>query len=284
MSECSHNCETCGENCSERQNPADFIEKPHELSSIKKVIGVVSGKGGVGKTTTCVNLAAALKYLGKRVLLCDFDPQANATSGMGVDKSTSNGVYDVLINGVDTAKAIVSTPYGDVLPSSKALAGGGVEMIELADRQFLLRNALNGVRENYDYIFIDCPPSLELLTLNALCAADSLLVPLQGEYYALEGLSDLMNTVRIVRRNMNPHLQIEGVLLTMFDGRTNLAIQVAQEVKRFFPGKVYATVIPRNIRLSEAPSHGKPITAYDRTCRGAEAYLSLANEFLKKNV
>ena len=185
---------------------------------------------------------------------------------------------------MDTAKAIVATPYGDVLPSSKALAGGGVEMIELADRQFLLRNALNGVRENYDYIFIDCPPSLELLTLNALCAADSLLVPLQGEYYALEGLSDLMNTVRIVRRNMNPRLQIEGVLLTMFDGRTNLAIQVAQEVKRFFPGKVYATVIPRNIRLSEAPSHGKPITAYDRTCRGAEAYLSLANEFLKKNV
>ena len=241
-----------------------------------KIVAIVNQKGGVGKTTTCVNLAAALKYLGKRVLLCDFDPQANATSGMGVDKSTSNGVYDVLINGVDTAKAIVS--------SSKALAGGGVEMIELADRQFLLRNALNGVRENYDYIFIDCPPSLELLTLNALCAADSLLVPLQGEYYALEGLSDLMNTVRIVRRNMNPRLQIEGVLLTMFDGRTNLAIQVAQEVKRFFPGKVYATVIPRNIRLSEAPSHGKPITAYDRTCRGAEAYLSLANEFLKKNV
>ena len=242
-----------------------------------KIVAIVNQKGGVGKTTTCVNLAAALKYLGKRVLLCDFDPQANATSGMGVDKSTSNGVYDVLINGVDTAKAIVATPYGDVLPSSKALAGGGVEMIELADRQFLLRNALNGVRENYDYIFIDCPPSLELLTLNALCAADSLLVPLQG-------LSDLMNTVRIVRRNMNPRLQIEGVLLTMFDGRTNLAIQVAQEVKRFFPGKVYATVIPRNIRLSEAPSHGKPITAYDRTCRGAEAYLSLANEFLKKNV
>ena len=243
----------------------------------------VAGKGGVGKTTTCVNLAAALKYLGKRVLLCDFDPQANATSGMGVDKSTSNGVYDVLINGVDTAKAIVATPYGDVLPSSKALAGGGVEMIELADRQFLLRNALNGVRENYDYIFIDCPPSLELLTLNALCAADSLLVPLQGEYYALEGLSDLMNTVRIVRRSMNPGLDIEGVLLTMFDGRTNLSIQVAQEVKRFFGVKVYSTVIPRNVRLSEAPSHGRPITAYDRNCRGADAYIALAEEFLKRN-
>ena len=156
-------------------------------------------------------------------------------------------------------------------------------MIEMADRQFLLRSALDAVQEDYDYIFVDCPPSLELLTLNALCAADSLLVPLQGEYYALEGLSDLMNTVRIVRRNMNPRLQIEGVLLTMFDGRTNLAIQVAQEVKRFFPGKVYATVIPRNIRLSEAPSHGKPINAYDRTCRGAEAYAALAAEFLKKN-
>lgn len=252
------------------------------MDKVAKIVAIVNQKGGVGKTTTCVNLAAALKYLGKRVLLCDFDPQANATSGMGVDKSVSNGVYDVLINGVETRKAIVTTPYGDVLPSSKALAGGGVEMIEMADRQFLLRSALDAVRDDYDYIFVDCPPSLELLTLNALCAADSLLVPLQGEYYALEGLSDLMNTVRIVRRNMNPRLQIEGVLLTMFDGRTNLAIQVAQEVKRFFPGKVYATVIPRNIRLSEAPSHGKPITAYDRTSRGAEAYQALAVEFLKK--
>lgn len=248
-----------------------------------KIVAIVNQKGGVGKTTSCVNLAAALKAAGQRILLCDFDPQANATSGMGVDKTVSNGIYDVLINSVETEKAIVRTSYGDVLPSSKALAGGGVEMIEMADRQFLLRSALDAVREDYDYIFVDCPPSLELLTLNALCAADSLLVPLQGEYYALEGLSDLMNTVRIVRRNMNPRLQIEGVLLTMFDGRTNLAIQVAQEVKRFFPGKVYATVIPRNIRLSEAPSHGKPITAYDRGCRGAEAYLALANEFLKKN-
>lgn len=248
-----------------------------------KIVAIVNQKGGVGKTTSCVNLVAALKQAGKRVLLCDFDPQANATSGMGVDKSVSNGVYDVLINGVDTAKAIVSTPYGDVLPSSKTLAGAGIEMIGMDNRQFLLKNALEAVSDNYDFIFIDCPPSLELLTLNALCAAHSLLVPLQGEYYALEGLSDLMNTVRIVRKNMNPRLEIEGVLLTMFDGRTNLAVQVAQEVKRFFPGKVYSTVIPRNVRLSEAPSHGKPITSYDRHCRGAEAYTALAAEFLKKN-
>ena len=248
-----------------------------------KVVAIVNQKGGVGKTTTCVNLAAALKAKGLRVLLCDFDPQANATSGMGVDKTRSNGVYDVLINGVETEKAIVTTPYGDVLPSSKALAGAGVEMIDMEERQFLLRKALEQVAERYDYIFIDCPPSLELLTLNALCAAHSLLVPVQGEYFALEGLSDLMNTVRLVRRGMNPELQIEGALLTMFDGRTNLSIQVAQEIKRFFPGKVYATVIPRNIRLSEAPSHGTPIFGYDRTCRGAEAYAALAAEFLKKN-
>ena len=184
-----------------------------------KIVAIVNQKGGVGKTTTCVNLAAAVKAAGKRVLLCDFDPQANATSGMGVDKSTSNGVYDVIMNGASTESVIVSTPYGDVLPSSKALAGAGVELISMDDRQFLLKAALRQVADKYDFIFIDCPPSLELLTLNALCAANSLLVPVQGEYYALEGLSDLMNTVRIVRRSMNPGLEIEGVLLTMYDGR-----------------------------------------------------------------
>ncbi len=248
-----------------------------------KIIAIVNQKGGVGKTTTCVNLAAAVKAAGKHVLLCDFDPQANATSGMGVDKTTGNGVYDAIINGAKTADVIVPTPYGDVLPSSKALAGAGVELINMQDRQFLLKAALRQVADDYDFIFIDCPPSLELLTLNALCAANSLLVPVQGEYYALEGISDLMGTVRIVRRSMNPSLDIEGVLLTMYDGRTNLSIQVAQELKRFFGGKVYSTVIPRNVRLSEAPSHGKPINAYDRTCRGAEAYLALAAEFLRKN-
>ena len=248
-----------------------------------KIIAIVNQKGGVGKTTTCVNLAAAVKAAGKRVLLCDFDPQANATSGMGVDKTTGNGVYDAIINGAKTADVIVPTPYGDVLPSSKALAGAGVELINMQDRQFLLKAALRQVADDYDFIFIDCPPSLELLTLNALCAANSLLVPVQGEYYALEGISDLMGTVRIVRRSMNPSLDIEGVLLTMYDGRTNLSIQVAQELKRFFGGKVYSTVIPRNVRLSEAPSHGKPNNAYDRTCRGAEAYLALAAEFLRKN-
>ena len=249
-----------------------------------RIIAIVNQKGGVGKTTTTVNLTAALHALGKRVLLCDFDPQANATSGMGVDKNAASpNVYDVLINGADVKSAVVATRYGDVLPSSKALAGAGIEMIDLPNRQFRLKQALDVLAPDYDYILIDCPPSLELLTLNALCAADSLLVPVQGEYYALEGLSDLMNTVRIVRRSMNPRLELEGVLLTMFDGRTNLAMQVAEEVKRYFPGKVYATVIPRNVRLSEAPSHGKPINAYDRTSRGAEAYGAFADEFLKKN-
>lgn len=248
-----------------------------------KIVTIVNQKGGVGKTTTCVSLTAALKEKGMRVLLCDFDPQANATSGMGVDKTLSLGVYDVLMNDVEPEKRVVVTRYGDVLPSSKGLAGAGVELVGVTDREHLLRRALEKVLPNYDYIFIDCPPSLELLTLNGLCAADSALVPVQSEYFALEGLSDLMYTIRAVRRGLNPHLELEGVLLTMFDSRTNLALQVAEEVKRYFPGKVYSTVIPRNVRLSEAPSHGKPITAYDRTSRGYEAYTALAEEFLRKN-
>ena len=248
-----------------------------------KIIAIVNQKGGVGKTTTCVNLTAALQERGRRVLLCDFDPQANATSGMGVDKTLSQGVYEALINDVPAENLVVSTKYGDVLPSSKALAGAGIEMIGLEHRESRLRDILAGLAGNYDYILIDCPPSLELLTLNGLCAADAILVPVQTEYYALEGLSDLMSTVRLVKRGLNRKLELEGVLLTMYDSRTNLAIQVAEEVKRYFPGKVYATVIPRNVRLSEAPSHGKPICAYDRSSRGAEAYSALAEEFLRKD-
>jgi len=250
---------------------------------LAKTVAIVNQKGGVGKTTTCVNLAAALHEAGRRVLLCDFDPQANATSGMGVDKNAVQGVYDVLINGADIRRAVAHTRWGDVLPSGKALAGAGIEMIGRERREFLLKNALAAVGDDYDFVLIDCPPSLELLTLNALCAADTILVPVQCEYFALEGLSDLLNTVRIVKRALNPGLELEGVLLTMYDARTNLAMQVAAEVKRYFPGRVYASVIPRNVRLSEAPSHGKPINIYDRTSRGAEAYAALAQEFLKKN-
>ena len=248
-----------------------------------RIIAVVNQKGGVGKTTTTVNLTAALAALGKKVLLCDFDPQANATSGMGVDKNTASpNVYDVLINGADPKKAVVSTRYGDVLPSNKALAGAGIEMIGIEGREKLLKTALDALSPGYDFILIDCPPSLELLTVNALCAAQTLLVPVQCEYYALEGLSDLLATVRIVKRGLNPKLGLEGVLLTMFDSRTNLSLQVAQEVKRHFPGQVFATVIPRNVRLSEAPSHGKPISAYDPYSRGAEAYAALAEEVAGK--
>lgn len=248
-----------------------------------KTIAIVNQKGGVGKTTTCVNLAAALTALGSRVLVCDFDPQGNATSGFGVDKTCSPNVYDVLLGEAEPQKAVVSTRWADVLPSNKSLSGATVELIGLDRREYRLRDALSVIKDAYDYIFIDCPPSLELLTLDALCAADTLLVPVQCEYYALEGLSDLLYTVRLAKRSLNPSLELEGVVLTMYDGRTNLSMQVAEEVKRHFPGKVYASVIPRNVRLSEAPSHGKPVTAYDKLSRGSEAYESLAKEFLNRN-
>ena len=251
---------------------------------MSKTIAIVNQKGGVGKTTTCVNLAAALKNLGARVLVCDFDPQANTTSGLGVDKlAASPNIYDVLISGASPAKAVVSTRYADVLPAHKSLAGATVEMIGMEHREYLLKKALDQISEQYDYIFIDCPPSLELLTLNALCAADTVLVPVQCEYYALEGLSDLLSTVRIVKKSLNPKISMEGVVLTMYDGRTNLSLQVAEEVKRHFPGQVYAAVIPRNVRLSEAPSHGKPVSDYDPLSRGAEAYAALAEEFMAHN-
>ena len=248
-----------------------------------KVIAVVNQKGGVGKTTTAVNLTAALHDLGIKVLLCDFDPQANATSGLGLDKrKLKHTVYDVTINGVPAADAIVATKFGDVLPASADLAGAAVELINENNREQQLAKALASVKDRYDLIFIDCPPSLELLTLNGLCAADSILVPVQCEYYALEGLSDLMGTLRTVKRRLNPRLEIFGVALTMFDGRTNFSTQVAQEVRRHFPGKVFASVIPRNIRLAEAPSHGLPVTAYDRGSRGAKAYKAMAEEIKKK--
>ena len=248
-----------------------------------KIIAVVNQKGGVGKTTSAVNLTAALHELGLKVLLCDFDPQANATSGLGIDKrKIKASVYDVTINETPLQEAIVKTPYGDVLPSAADLAGATVELISTNHREHQLEKVLQEAKRDYDVIFIDCPPSLELLTLNGLCAADGILIPVQCEYFALEGLSDLMNTLRLVKRKLNPRLEIFGVALTMFDGRTNFSTQVAQEVRRHFPGKVFATVIPRNIRLAEAPSHGIPVTAYDRSSRGARAYMEMAEEIKKK--
>ena len=246
-------------------------------------IAVVNQKGGVGKTTTAVNLTAALHDLGLKTLLCDFDPQANGTSGLGVDKRKAKySVYDVIINGVPARDAIVQTKYGDVLPSSADLAGAAVELIGIENREHQLEKALAQVKDDYDVIFIDCPPSLEMLTLNGLCAADSILVPVQCEYFALEGLSDLMGTLRMVKRRINPRLEIFAVALTMYDGRTNFCAQVAEEVRRHFPGKVFLTVIPRNIRLAEAPSHGIPVTAYDKSSRGAVAYKAMAEEFKNK--
>ncbi len=244
-----------------------------------KIIAVVNQKGGVGKTTTAVNLTAALNLMGKRVLLCDFDPQANASSGLGIDKrKLSRSIYDVVVNDVPAESVLVHTPYGDVLPATADLAGAAVELVTMENPSHRLRSALEGLKDGYDVIFIDCPPSLEMLTLNGLAAADGILVPVQCEYYALEGLTDLMTTLRMVKKRINPHLEIFGVALTMFDGRTNFSTQVAQEVRRHFPGKVFAAVIPRNVRLAEAPSHGLPVSAYDRYSRGAAAYKAMAEE------
>lgn len=248
-----------------------------------KIFAIVNQKGGVGKTTTAVNLSAALHDLGLKTLLCDFDPQANATSGLGIEKrKIKKTVYDVILDGIPTRDAIVSTKYGDVLPASSDLAGAAVELIAVDNREKRLKEALLQVKDEYDVIFIDCPPSLELLTLNGLCAAEYIVVPVQCEYFALEGLSDLMTTLRMVKRRLNPSLELFGVILTMFDGRTNFSNQVAQEVRRHFPGKVFANVIPRNVRLAEAPSHGIPVMAYDRGSRGSVAYRALAEEFQKK--
>ncbi|NLK51394.1 MAG: ParA family protein [Syntrophomonadaceae bacterium] len=249
-----------------------------------RVIAITNQKGGVGKTTTSVNLGAYLAQLGKRVMVVDIDPQGNATSGLGVDrKQLEHCIYDVLINGVGVEVVLLETEVKDLLllPATIQLAGAEIELVSLIAREGKLKRALEKVKNKFDYILIDCPPSLGLLTLNALAAADRLLIPIQCEYYALEGLGQLMHTVQLVRKHLNPDLDLEGVLLTMFDARTNLSIQVVEEVKEYFKDKVFKTIIPRNIRLSEAPSHGQPISIYDNRSKGAEMYLELAREVIK---
>ncbi len=249
------------------------------------VIAIANQKGGVGKTTTAVNLGACITELGRKVLVVDIDPQGNATSGLGVDRRrVKQSVYDVLINGASLQEVIVASAIRGlyVAPSTMDLAGAEIELVSMMSREGRLKGALDAVRGNYDYVFVDCPPSLGLLTLNALTAADRVIVPIQCEYYALEGLGQLMKTIALVQHRLNRLLDIEGVILTMFDGRTNLSIQVAEEVKKYFRSKVYRTVIPRNVRLSEAPSHGKPITLYDSRSRGAEVYKELAKEVMNR--
>lgn len=247
------------------------------------VIALANQKGGVGKTTTSVNLGAGLADLGQRVLLIDLDPQGNATSGLGVEKqSIDQSIYDVLINEVPLEKTILPTshPGVDIAPTTIALSGAEVELTNLMARETRLKDAFGQIREDYDFILIDCPPSLGLLTINAFTACDSILIPVQSEYYALEGLSQLLNTIKLVRKHFNPQLSIEGVLLTMFDKRTNLGQEVNAEVKKFFGEQVYETIIPRNVRLSEAPSHGLAVIDYDKNSTGAKVYQQLAKEVL----
>ena len=251
-----------------------------------KIIAVTNQKGGVGKTTTAVNTAAGIAKLGYKVLLIDTDPQGNATSGVGVDKrAVKYSAYSIMIDDIGVKDAILHTEFEnlDVIPSSIELAAAELELADLEHREAKLKNALSAVKTEYDYIFIDCPPSLGLITTNALCASDTILVPIQPEYYALEGLSQLIATVRLVKRKYNPYLEIEGVLLTMYDGRLNLTQQVVQEVKKFFPKKVFSSVIPRGVRLSEAPSFGMPVMYFDKSCKGSVAYMELAREITEKN-
>lgn len=248
---------------------------------MSKVIALANQKGGVGKTTSSVNLSSSLAFLGKKVLLVDIDPQGNASSGVGVNKGEiEHCIYDVLVDDVAIQDVLQKTDLDNlnVIPATIQLAGAEVELVPAISREIRLKKAIDSIRDGYDYVIIDCPPSLGLLTLNALTAADSVLIPVQCEYYALEGLSQLLNTIRIVQKHLNEDLQIEGVLLTMLDARTNLGIQVIEEVKKYFQNKVFNTIIPRNVRLSEAPSHGKPILLYDAKSKGAEVYLELAKE------
>lgn len=250
-----------------------------------KIISIANQKGGVGKTTTSVSLSAILAKKGKKILMIDMDPQGNGTSGLGIDKNVKFSVYDVIIDDVEIENTIKKTEIEklDVCPSNINLAGAEVELVDMEEREQRLKSKLDKIKEKYDYIIIDCPPSLGLVTLNAFTASDSVLIPVQCEYYALEGLGQLINTINLVKKHLNKSLYIEGALLTMYDARTNLSNQVVKEVKRYFEDKVYKVVIPRNVKLSEAPSYGMPITLYDKRSKGAKCYEKLAKEFLKIN-